>query len=165
MTGAAREVHVEVILLGLMAGRRLSYRTVRTPLPGHAPPDDHALALAALKDGQPGAVCHSTSWRTEGDLLVLTYGATPDPPPQHSISLDEPSVICSQDPVRPRPEHVHAHHVAAHAARHLAYLAEHDPTVQVALQQLPELLSQLQSLAATVPVAPHGLAHALARTR
>jgi len=165
VTGSGREVHIEVVLLGLVDSKGLSYRTVRTALPGHADPDQHALALAGLVDGQPGAVCHSTSWRTEGEVLVLTYGATPDPSPQHALALDEPSVVCSKDPVRPRPELVHAHHVAAHAARHLAYLALQDPTVRDSLQQLPELLSQLQSLAATVPVAPHGRAHALARTR
>lgn len=164
MTGAAREVHIEVVLLAPTA-RGLSYRVVRAPLPARAAPDEHAIGLAGLVDGRPGAVCHSTSWRTEDELVVLTYAATPDPSPQQAAPLDEPSVICSQDPLRPRPLHVHAHHVAAHAARHLAFLADHDPTVQEALQQVPELLARLHALAATVPVAPHGLAHALARTR
>lgn len=145
--------------------RGLTYRVLRAALGEHTTPDEHALGVSGLVDGRPGAICHSTSWRTEDELVVLTYAATPDPYPQLAAPLDEPSVICSQDPLRPRPPHMHAHHVAAHAARHLAYLAEHDPTVQAALVQLPELLAQLRSLAATVPVAPHGLAHALAQSR
>ncbi|MGD9529963.1 hypothetical protein [Pseudonocardia sp.] len=78
----------------------------------------------------PATVCHSTSWRHEAGTVVLTYAALPDPRPGlPAATLDAPAVLCSEDPLRPAPAGLHGHHVVAHAVRHLAYLAAHDPVV------------------------------------
>jgi hypothetical protein len=57
----------------------------------------------------------------------------------------------------------HTHHVAAHGARHLAYLAETDPSVVAASAAAPELWSALAAAVDRLPVAEHERAHALAR--
>lgn len=73
-------VHVDVLILRLVepGGSRsgLGYRTVRSPLGTGEPPDDAALRVA----GQV-SICHSTSWRHEAGVVVLTYAALPDPRP------------------------------------------------------------------------------------
>jgi transposase InsO family protein len=101
-------------------------------LPIGADPDAAALAVSGLDRDQPppGAVSHATSWRAApGGELVLTYTALPDPASDQAVPLTAPSIICSNDPLRPVPDGLHAHHVAAHGARHLAYLARTDPAV------------------------------------
>ena len=157
---AVRPVEVEVVLLGLTDGDRLTWEVLRAPL-GPGTPDSAALALAGAA---AGPVCHSTSWRDDGGTLVLTYAVVrPTGPKSAAVVLEEPSVVCSEDPRRPAPPSLHAHHVVAHAVRHLSDLAERDPVVAAALQQVPALERALRVAALSIPVAPHAEAHALAR--
>lgn len=160
--GSARPVVIELVRFALTGGQELSYQVGRDDLPASAAPDDHALALSGVGPGEPGGVCHSTSWRYDTGVVVLTYAATPLRLVGASQPLVEPAVVCSDDPLRPTPPALHAHHVVAHAARHLAYLARHDPTVAATAQVRPQLWAALQQAADRMPVAPHARAHSLA---
>ncbi|MGE3287127.1 MAG: hypothetical protein AB7J32_13635 [Pseudonocardia sp.] len=104
-----------------------------------------------------GTVCHSTSWRHEAGTVVLTYAALPDPHPGlPAAPLDAPAVLCSADPLRPAPAGLHGHHVAAHAVRHLAYLAAHDPVVaRAAGQDRTGVWRAVLHSAAGMPVGTH----------
>jgi hypothetical protein len=152
-----RAVDVEVVLLGTGDGV-LTWEARRRPL-GDAAPDEAALALAGA---DLGPVSHSTSWRDDAGTLVLTYGvvrstAGGEPPVA-------PSVVCGPDAHHPAPEVLHGHHVAAHAARHLADLVDRDPVVATALADRSDLVLLLGAVQ-TAPVAPHAEAHVLARAR
>lgn len=153
----ARPVDVEVVLLGLDRDRRLGWRALRAPLDG-SHPDDAALALA----GDVGPVCHSTSWRVDGDVVVLTYAVLHGGPVPDAEPLERPSVVCSTDALRPTPAVLHGHHVAAHAVRHLSDLLLRDPVVAQALADEPALAQALHDAARAMPVAPHDDAHRLA---
>ena len=167
MTGTPscqRPINVEVMQLCLGPGPVLGYHVVRGCLPDATSPDDYALTLSGVRSGEPGGVCHSTSWRYENGVVVLTYAATPVRLFGALTPLIEPAIVCSMDPLRPAPGSLHAHHVAAHAVRHLAYLAEHDPAIAQASLRRPHLWSALRCAAAEMPVAPHALAHTMARS-
>src|ERR1044072_1946400 len=82
-----RPVEIEVLLLRTLAppAAGLAYRVVPAPL-DRATPNAPALRLAEL--AEPGA-CHSTSWRSVRDTVVLTYAALPDPHPgRPAVPLD-----------------------------------------------------------------------------
>lgn len=160
-------VTLEVVLLSVAADGTLAYRVLTSHLPAGADPDATALAVSGLDHHPPiaGAVSHSTSWRAGPDRgVVLTYTAVPDPEPTGAVPLNEPSIVCSADPLRPAPAGLHAHHVAAHGARHLAYLAHTDPTVRCSATTAPEIWALL-ARTACAPVAPHDQAHDLAGRR
>lgn len=160
-------VTIEVVLLSIAADGTLAYRVLTSQLPTGTDPDAAALAVSGL-DHHPstvGAVSHATSWRATPDRgVVLTYTAVPDPDPTGAVALTEPSIVCSADPLRPAPAGLHAHHIAAHGARHLAYLAHTDPTVRCSAATAPEIWALLAKTA-HAPVAPHDQAHDLAERR
>lgn len=160
-------VTIEVVLLSIAADGTLAYRVLTSHLPAGSDPDAAALAVSGL-DHHPstvGAVSHASSWRATPDQrVVLTYTAVPDPEPIGAVRLNEPSIVCSADPLRPAPAGLHAHHVAAHGARHLAYLAHTDPTVRRSATAAPEIWALLAKTA-QAPVAPHDQAHDLAERR
>jgi len=156
-----RQVDLEVLRLALGGDDRLTWEVRRVPLgPGH--PDQEALGLAGEV---PGAVLHSTSWRDDDGVLVLTYAVVLPLGAALSAPLLEPSVVCSSDPRRPSPPVLHVHHVVAHAVRHLSDLLRRDPVVIAALAAHPEVVRALHKAAGTMPVAPHTQAHELARSR
>ncbi len=161
-------VTLEVVLLSAGADGALSYRVLRTSLPGGADPDAAALAASGLDEvvPPPGAVSHATSWRAvPGGEVVLTYTVVPDPSPAgQAVPLTAPSIICSDHPLKPSPRGLHDHHVAAHGARHLAYLAVTDPAVRRCANAAPDVWRAI-STTASAPVAPHQQAHALAEDR
>lgn len=125
---APNPVVVELIGLGV-AGQALHWRVARQHL-GTAYPDDVArdLCRAAVQPGT--AVLHSTSWRHTAGELVLTYAAFPD---ARASECGEPlrhHLVTGPGPQEPSPSVVLDEHVAAHAVRHLAYLAAgRDPHV------------------------------------
>lgn len=123
-----------------------------------------AGGAAASVGPAAGRVSHSTSWRhVAPDRLVLTYAVVPDPDPARpAIPLDPAGIVSSGDPLLPAPAEIHDHHVAAHAVRHLAYLAETDPTVRTAARQHPALWAAIARYAASTPVGTHSEVHALA---
>ncbi len=160
MGPAPAGVEVEVVLIRLQAGV-LHHRFTRRALTAGERPDDAALDLARAGDG----VCHSTSWRYQDGRVVLTYAVVPDPQPSRpAVALTAPSVMCSGDPLRPTPADVHDHHVAAHAVRHLAYLADTDPAIaDVAAADPPGgCWAAVRAVGGATPAAVHTVAHELA---
>ncbi|WP_214321178.1 hypothetical protein [Nonomuraea sediminis] len=124
-----REVVVELILLRADP-QGWSYRRQVAPLDREGDPSELARSLA----GEP-LLLHSTSWRHEpGQGIVLTYAAYPDPDPDAPADeLDELEVAFGAAPDDPRPAELAPAHVAAHAIRHLAFLAASDPVTGAAI--------------------------------
>ena len=122
------KVEVEVLVLRLLSADVLGHRWVRGTLPADGSPDERVLELVRCSSG----LCHSTSWRQDRPgLLVLTYAAVPDPCPHEAAApLLLPLVVTGGEALHPRPVEVDPGHVAAHAVRHLADLAERDPVVR-----------------------------------
>ena len=145
-----RAVLVEVYLLRCRPDGLLAYRREAGPLvPGEAP--DDAAGQLGTRPGGPGdavAVLHSTSWRHLQDgTIVLTYAALPDPEPDRpAVPILDPGLARSADPRRPSPPQVRHAQVAAHAARHLALIADTDPLVREVLDRSPELGRALAAL-------------------
>jgi hypothetical protein len=144
---------VEVVLLSA-AGGALCYRTESAALPPGVHPDDLALHLSGLTLCMPGATLHSTSWRFAAESVVLTYAALPDPAPADTNPLSPDRMVTGHAALAPSPPKVDTDAVAAHAARHLALLAQTDPVVAAAAAAQPHLWDLLAKL-------PTGLAGAL----
>ncbi len=131
-----RRVDVELIGLGIVRHPvgsdvpALGYRLDRTELDNRLTPDQQAREMSVVA-AIPAEVLHSTSWRHEDDgTVVLTYAVAPVAPETDLLTpLPAPAIVCSGDPLRPAPGDLHTHHVAAHAARHLAYLLDRDPGI------------------------------------
>lgn len=164
---AGHDIRVEVVFLRPdgVSEATLRYRFAAATVSNGSCPDDVAAALAGVdRPGSLVGVLHSTSWRHEArGGLVLTYAALPDPDlTAPATALTSPSVVASGDPLRPSPDLVHAHHIAAHAVRHLADLAERDPAIS-AVARRPEhrsLWQAMSTVAATTPTGTHAEVHA-----
>lgn len=125
-------VLVEALLLRHDPTEGFAYRRLITALGGRARPDDVARRLALLGAGDERYLVHSTSWRaTDEGQIVLTYLVHPDPAPDlPGTLLPDPGALArSPKPGHPTPPELKPHHVAAHAVRHLAFLACTDPAV------------------------------------
>ncbi|WP_433888474.1 hypothetical protein [Streptomyces sp. CA-111067] len=129
---------IETLLLRHDQTGGFAYRRLHTGLSQGNDPDRTARRLAGLdghqdEDGDgDGHLVHSTSWRAghEGEI-ILTYLVHPDPDPARpAVALADPHDVARGDrPGRPAPLDLTLDHVAAHAVRHLAFLARTDPTV------------------------------------
>jgi hypothetical protein len=142
-------VLVEVYLLRCQPGGRLAYRRAAGRLGASESPDDAAGRIAMPPAGQAGPMAvHSTSWRHRADgSIVLTYAVLPDPSPSlPAVPITSFGIARGTDPRRPSPPRVHREEVAAHAARHLALLADTDPVVRQVLAEYPELNCALTAL-------------------
>lgn len=125
-------VLVEALLLRHDPTEGFAYRRLITALARDVRPDDTARRLARLAEDDDSHLVHSTSWRaTDEGQIVLTYLLHPDPAPDlPATPLPDPRAIArSPRPGRPSPPELRTHHVAAHAVRHLAFLARTDPAV------------------------------------
>jgi hypothetical protein len=119
---------------------------IRTLRPIHAPsiqlgwgpgkPADVVLGEALGRYGLEPRVMHSTSWRHDGDHVVLTYLAVVHPPAAISPYLNSAPVVRSElargDETAP-PASIATAQVLEHALRHLAWLVADDPAVSSAL--------------------------------
>jgi hypothetical protein len=78
---------------------------------------------------------------------VLTYVVAPDPAPGLAATpIVSFEIARGTDPRRPSPPRVRPEQVAAHAARHLALIADTDPHVRRALSACPPLGQALSAL-------------------
>lgn len=123
---------VEVVLLSTVDDE-LHFRVLRGDQRSHEP-DAVARRLAGVTDP---ALLHSTSWRYEAGRVVLTYVALPDRPGAAPTAPVRTPIASSLDPLRPSPVAVRPGEVAAHACRHLAFLAATDPVVAQVASDLP----------------------------
>ena len=147
---AGRPVMVEVYLLRCHRGGQLAYRCVTGQLGAAETPDEAALRIGRIAPDGPGAAVavHSTSWRHLGDgSIVLAYAIAPDPVPDATavpiLSFEAAHGPCA---TRPSPERLEREQVAAHAARHLALVADANPDVRQVLDAYPELARSLDEL-------------------
>ena len=78
---------------------------------------------------------HSTSWRyDQSGHVILTYAVLPDPDPTAPVKpLPSLGLARGHHHAYPTPATIGPDHVAAHAIRHLAWLAGTDPIVAAAL--------------------------------
>lgn len=131
-------------------------------VPSGRDPDLVARRIAAGQ-GTPVLV-HSTSWRWEPpDGVVLTYAAViaADAPAVDLRSLDDPVIVSSGDPLRPRPDDLHDHHVVAHAVWHLAVLTGRDPAITALARQPAHqpLFEAIAAAAGRMPTSTYAQAH------
>ncbi len=149
-TAPGRPILVEVYLLGCRADGTLAYRLAEGRLDVAEEPDEAAARIGQIPAGRPGpgVTLHSTSWRHLGDgSIVLTYVAAPDPDPGTSaIPIASFEIAHGPHPARPSPPSVLPEQVAAHAARHLALVADVNPQVRRALSADPALRRALAAL-------------------
>jgi hypothetical protein len=134
-------VILEVLLFSVHAGE-LTFRSVRRALARGQRPDLLAAHLAGVlpQAVPPGVVLlHSTSWRFDDDgTVVLTYAGLPDPDRWAAAeSVVDEAVAHPDDPRAPSPADLSVAGVAAHAARHLAWLDRTDEAVAATLDALP----------------------------
>jgi hypothetical protein len=146
MTDAATPVLVEVVLLGVRPTstgvEELGFRTVCEPLSAGTEPDVVARKTSRLPVDE-SALLHSTSWRFDDGQVVLTYVALPDPDPDAPRHRIAASVAQCDDAAHPSPS-VAVAEVAAHACRHLAFLAATDSEVRAALRRHPAIVRLLR---------------------
>jgi predicted ATPase/DNA-binding CsgD family transcriptional regulator len=102
--------------------------------PSIHPGDVARDTCARFKD--PPITLHSTSWRFEGERLVLTYAAVMREPKGRPRGfravLVKQSELARSTAVK-APEAIQVEEVVEHALRHLAWLVRHDPTIRDAL--------------------------------
>jgi hypothetical protein len=144
---------VEVLLLSVPE-EMLMYRRVHRILPEHEEPDAVAWRACRPRRDSP-FILHSTSWRFDRGRVILTFAALPDPRPggrNHPIPLHAARGRKRKTPTTDE--------VAAHACRHLAFLARTDDTVandlcrhprlrSLILQHVPDLAGEQPAVAPT----------------
>lgn len=142
--GETQAVVVEVIALWAESDGALGYRQTHADLGDSEHPDALARALAGTDRLK---LLHSTSWRfLPSGQVVLTYAAVSDGDSHGPVArIEDFEPASSGDPLAPCPAQVTGEQIAAHAARHLAFLAKTDPsaggtlteTLRGALDRLP----------------------------
>ncbi len=150
---------VEVVLLATDDEGVLAWRAQVVDLDDAGDPDDAAWAVVRAAGG---TLSHSTSWRWDGERVVLTYATVlPTAADETFESLPEPAIVGSHDVTHPRPRIVHGHHVAAHAIQHLADLARRDPVVRASSQrtETARTWAAIGAVAASIPTDAHLRAH------
>jgi hypothetical protein len=150
---------VEVVVLATDARGVLAWRAHLADHAEAVDPDDTAWAVVRAAGG---TLSHSTSWRWDGERVILTYATVlPTAADATFESLPEPAIVGSHDVTHPRPPIVHGHHVAAHAVQHLADLARRDPVVRAASQrtETARTWAAIGAVAASIPTDAHERAH------
>ena len=103
-----------------------------------------AVLIAALgRYGLEARVLHSTSWRHDGEHVVLTYLAVVDPPTKANEHLTPEPVGRTQlarGAATAAPASIQVDQVVEHALRHLSWLVGDDPAVAAALPEWGPLL-------------------------
>jgi len=143
-------VAVEAYSLRCAGDDVLAYRYASGPLRVSESPDIAAARIsgADLADPLLPVIVHSTSWRHLSDgTIVLTYIVASDPQPaQPAVPVLNLDIARGPDSRHPTPTEIQSEHVAAHAIRHLAFIADTDPQVSMALTAWPRLRAALACL-------------------
>jgi hypothetical protein len=101
------------------------------------------LGDALRRYGLEARVLHSTSWRHDGDHVVLTYLAVIDPPASLNPNLTSEPVArteLARGGETAAPASIATAQVLEHALRHLAWLVSDDSAVSSALPEWPPAL-------------------------
>ena len=116
---------------------------------GWAPgPDPGQIVLeATTRYALTPLLVHSTSWRHEGDRLILTYVVAVEPPDELSEYLIEEPVaradLARGDALGP-PTDIDVSQVIEHAFRHLSWLVKDDAVVGEALADWVSFLDRYE---------------------
>ncbi|QFG24634.1 hypothetical protein [Actinomadura sp. WMMB 499] len=143
---APAAVAVEAIAFRVTPDGGLAHRAATGPLGAGRHPDAVARDLLGLPPGTTAYLLHSTSWRHEpGGRVVLTYACCPDPAPGlPAVPLpDRAPIACGDGPSSPSPAAPRPAQIAAHAARHLAFLRRTDPDAAEVIASVPGLAGAL----------------------
>jgi hypothetical protein len=106
------------------------------------------LVVAALDSyGLQPRLVHSTSWRHEGERVVLTYAAvvpfeqapTGDDGPLAAVPVGH--VDLARGSVTGAPDRIEIEQVVEHALRHLSWLSKDDPVVRAELTEWSDVLA------------------------
>jgi hypothetical protein len=133
---------LELLIVHLDGGRMLSLRPIHAPTlqvgwaPGTAA--DVVLTRAIGRYGLEPRVLHSTSWRHDGEHVVLTYLAVVDPPAEPNANLATEAVTraeLARGSATAAPTAIAAAQVLEHALRHLAWLLDDDAVVAASLPE------------------------------
>jgi hypothetical protein len=120
--------------------------TLRLGWPPNAQPGDIVLGACDRFDLAPILV-HSTSWRHEGDRLILTYVAAVRNPEELSEYLTRDAVsradLARGEALAP-PTDIGVAQVIEHAFRHLAWLVKDDAVVGDALSEWTAFLERFE---------------------
>jgi hypothetical protein len=82
----------------------------------------------------PPVMVHSTSWRHDGDALILSFVVVVEAASVRQLaSAPIPRVELARSEATAPPDEIGPEQVLEHALRHLAWLATEDPTVSVEL--------------------------------
>jgi hypothetical protein len=106
---------------------------------------DAVLIAALARYGLEARVLHSTSWRHDGEHVVLTYLAIVDPPPAANENLTSEPVSRTQlarGAATAAPASIQVDQVVEHALRHLSWLLSDDPAVAAGLPDWAPLLDE-----------------------
>ncbi|MEM9746082.1 MAG: hypothetical protein AAF945_05265 [Actinomycetota bacterium] len=127
---AVAPVDIETFGIRLVDGSLVA-RVERTVLASGEPDACAAASIGLLPAASPDAVLHSTSWRWTEGRVVLTYVCCPDPLPGLARAVitpahDHPAVV---DPTQPSASRPSPNQVLHHGIDHLAWLADHHPTL------------------------------------
>ncbi|MBE1530672.1 hypothetical protein [Actinomadura algeriensis] len=139
-------VAVEAIALRVTPDGGLAHRAVTGPLDAGRHPDAVARDLLGLPAGGTAHLLHSTSWRHEpGGRVVLTYACCPDPHPALPAAPlpDRVPIARGDGPSSPSPAAPRPAQIAAHAARHLAFLCRTDTDAAAVIASVPGLARAL----------------------
>jgi hypothetical protein len=104
---------------------------------------DAVLTVALGRYGLEARVLHSTSWRHDGEHVVLTYIAVVDPPAEANENLTPEPVgrtELARGAATAAPASIQVDQVVEHALRHLGWLMRDDPVVAATLQDWAPLL-------------------------
>jgi hypothetical protein len=105
---------------------------------------DAVLVAAMARYGLEARLLHSTSWRHDGEHVVLTYLAVVDPPGEPNPNLATEPVTradLARGSSTAAPAAIAGAQVLEHALRHLAWLLDDDPVVAAALPDWREPLA------------------------
>jgi hypothetical protein len=139
---------LELLIVHRDDGAIVNLRPVHAPSlqlgwrPGTAA--DEVLTAALARYGLTPRVLHSTSWRHDGEHVILTYLAVVEPPVQPNENLASEPVVRVEpargDATAP-PAAIQVAQVLEHALRHLAWLIADDETIGAALPDWREPLT------------------------
>lgn len=104
---------------------------------------DAVLTAALARYGLEARVLHSTSWRHDGDHVVLTYLAVVDSPEGGNPNLTPEPVRrtgLARGAATAAPASIQVDQVVEHALRHLGWLLRDDPAVAEALPNWARVL-------------------------
>jgi CRP-like cAMP-binding protein len=109
------------------------YASLQTPAIGGMPAAVVGAALARI--GLRAEIVHSTSWRYEGDRLVLTYVAILPGPlrPDDFEAISVARADLARGTARGAPASIDVSQVVEHGLRHLSWLSRDDPAIRESL--------------------------------